>query len=125
MKTIEVVFDGTTFVPTEAVDLPAGTKVSVAVPDHGYAGPRAGAPDPSRPPTPEQQAVWVEFMRAVRATPPDPLPVTDEHRELWDRLRRGWEEAGPPFSSVEEEMAYIRGRPWPIPLSPLDAGGVP
>ena len=50
LKTIEVVFDGKTFVPTGPVDLPAGTKVSVELPDHGYPGPRAtvGAKDQPR-----------------------------------------------------------------------------
>ena len=33
LKTIEVVFDGTNFVPTEPVELPAGTKLAVTLPD--------------------------------------------------------------------------------------------
>ena len=81
LKTIEVVFDGATFVPTGPVDLPAGTKVNVPLPEygpHGYPGPRAGAPDPDNPPTPEEEAVWIEFMRAIRSTPPDP-PTFDEY----------------------------------------------
>lgn len=77
-KVIEVVFDGKTFVPIVPVDLPTGTKASVELPDHGYPGPRAGAPDPDNPPTPEQEAMWIEFMRAVRSTPPDP-PTFDEY----------------------------------------------
>lgn len=86
LKVIEVVFDGTAFVPTEAVDLPAGTKASIDVDiaDHGYPGPRAGAPDPNHPPTPEQEALWIEFMRAIRSSPPDP-PTFDEYL----RKRRG------------------------------------
>ena len=87
LKMIEVVFDGKTFVPTGPVDLPAGTKVSVALPeygDHGYPGPRAGAPDPDNPPTAEQEAVWIEFMRAIRSVPPDP-PTFEEYL----RQRRG------------------------------------
>jgi predicted DNA-binding antitoxin AbrB/MazE fold protein len=32
LTTIEVVFDGKTFVPTKPVDLPAGTKANVEVP---------------------------------------------------------------------------------------------
>jgi hypothetical protein len=78
LKTIEVVFDGKNFVPTEPVDLPTGTKVSVSLPDHGYPGPRAGAPDPDNPPTPEQEAMWIEFMRAIRSVPPDP-PTFEEY----------------------------------------------
>lgn len=84
LKSIEVVFDGKVFIPSVPVDLPPGTKASVAVADHGYPGPSAGAPDPNHPPTPEQQAVWVEFMRAIRSTPPDP-PTFDEYL----RERRG------------------------------------
>jgi hypothetical protein len=78
LKTIEVVFDGKTFVPTEPVDLPAGTKMTMELPDHGYPGPRAGAIDPDNPPTPEQEAVWIEFMRAIRSVPPDP-PTFEEY----------------------------------------------
>lgn len=78
LKAVELVFDGKNFVPTAPVDLPTGTKVTVELPDHGYPGPRAGAPDPSRPLTPEEEAVWIEFMRAIRSTPPDP-PTFDEY----------------------------------------------
>jgi hypothetical protein len=84
LKVIEVVFDGKAFVPTEPVDLPAGTKANVELPEHGYPGPPAGAPDPDNPPTPEQEAVWIEFMRAIRSSPPDP-PTFDEYL----RQRRG------------------------------------
>jgi hypothetical protein len=84
LKTIEVVFDGKTFVPAGPVDLPAGTRMTVELPDHGYPGPRAGAPDPDHPLTAEQEADWIEFMRATRAGPPDP-PTFDEYL----RQRRG------------------------------------
>lgn len=84
LKAIEVVFDGKTFVPTEPVDLPAGTKVTVEVPDHGYPGPRAGAIDPNNPPTAEEEAIWVEFVRGIRTTPPDPQTF-----EEYLRQRRG------------------------------------
>jgi hypothetical protein len=56
----------------------------VELPDHGYPGPRAGAPDPSRPLTAEEEAAWIEFMRAVRSNPPDP-PTFEEYL----RQRRG------------------------------------
>jgi hypothetical protein len=84
LKTIEVVFDGKTFVPTGPVDLPAGTKVTVEVPDHGYPGPRAGAPSPARPLTAEEEAIWTEFVRGMRTTAPDP-PTFEEYL----RQRRG------------------------------------
>ena len=86
LKTIEVVFDGKAFVPTGPVDVPVGTKVKLDLPDPGYPGPRAGAPNPANPPTPEQQAVWVEFMRGVRSAQPDP-PTLDEYLRL-DRRDR-------------------------------------
>lgn len=98
LKAVELVFDGKNFVPTAPVDLPTGTKVTVELPDpdrrvgsensaaqpavelpdHGYPGPRAGAPDPNNPPTPEEEAVWLAFMRAIRSAPPDP-PTFDEY----------------------------------------------
>lgn len=84
LRVIEVVFDGKAFVPTGPVDLAVGTKASVALPDHGYPGPRAGASDPNRVFSPEEEAEWIEFMRAVRSTPPDP-PTFDEYL----RERRG------------------------------------
>jgi len=78
LKTIDVVFDGKSFVPTEPVDLPTGTKLTLDVPDHGYPGPRAGAHDPDKKFSPEDAAVWIEFMRAIRSVPPDP-PTFDEY----------------------------------------------
>jgi hypothetical protein len=84
LKVIEVVFDGKAFVPTGPVDLPAGTKASVELPEHGYPGPVAGAPDPSRTFSPEEEAMWIEFMRAIRSSPPDP-PTFEEYL----RERRG------------------------------------
>lgn len=81
LKTIEVVFDGKAFVPTGPVDVPVGTRVNLALPDHGYPGPLAGAPDPENPPTLEQQAIWVEFLGSARSTQPDP-PTLDEYLRL-------------------------------------------
>ena len=88
LKTIEVVFDGTAFVPSEPVDLPAGTRLSLTVPQ-GLAG------------TPSQ------------LIPSKPRPLTEEEKKKWDELSRIWQSSPPLFSSIEEEMAYIRGRPWP------------
>jgi hypothetical protein len=87
-RTIEVVFDGKAFVPTEPVDLPVGTKVRLPVPGEAN----------GQPPAPRVQP---------------PPPVTEEHKKLWDRLSREWEEAPPRFATLEEEMAHTRGRPWP------------
>lgn len=78
MSTMDVVFDGKSFVPTGAVNLPTGTKTTVAIPDHGYPGPPAGAPDPNRVFTPEEEAVWIEFMNEVRSSPPWP-PTFEEY----------------------------------------------
>ncbi|MBP3957997.1 antitoxin family protein [Gemmata sp. G18] len=90
LKTIEVVFDGKTFVPSVPVDLPTGTKVTVELPDHGYPGPRAGAPTPARPLTAEEEEVWVEFMRANRSTPPDPPTFDDYLRQRRGEGRSFW-----------------------------------
>lgn len=77
--TIEVVFDGKTFVPTKPVDLPAGTKASVAL-----AG--SSAAPPAAPLTPEE---------AERILKGDGTPL--------------------PWATVDEALAYSRGRPWPEP----------
>lgn len=88
LKTIEVVFDGKTFVPTGPVDLPAGTKGSIKLPETQGAGP---------------------------ATPPG-----DVSAEEAERVLRG--DGTPlPWATVEEALAYSRGRPWPDP----DADGQP
>lgn len=65
-KTIEVVFDGKTFVPTGPVDLPAGTKVTVEVPD-GSAKPRMSVGAPPAPMTDEERREWEEILVQVRA----------------------------------------------------------
>lgn len=44
LKTIEVVFDGKTFVPTGPVDLPAGTKGIIKLPEIQGAGPAGSTP---------------------------------------------------------------------------------
>ncbi len=89
LKMIEVVFDGRAFVPTGPVDLPAGTRASVAVPDAG--------------PT-----------RGVLAGPPPP-PMTEEDKQEWERLCRIWAATPLPWATVDEAIAYSRGRPWPEP----------
>jgi hypothetical protein len=89
LKTIEVVFDGKAFVPTEPVDLPAGTKASVALPESGPA-------------------------RGVLVGPPPP-PMTEEQRQDWKRLCRLWAATPLPWATVDEAIAFMRGRPWPEP----------
>lgn len=84
MNTIEATFDGHAFVPTGPVNVPAGTRVTLSIPDHGYPGPQAGAPDPDNPLTPEEEAIWLEFMSSVRNSPSDPRTF-DEYL----RLERG------------------------------------
>lgn len=78
MNTIDAIYDGRAFVPSGPVDVPPGTRVTLSLPDHGYPGPRAGAPDPDKPLSAEDEAIWREFMNAVRTMPPDP-PTFDEY----------------------------------------------
>ena len=78
--TIEVVFDGKTFVPTQPVDLPAGTKANVAV---------AGCVEA------ESDASPLSISEAERILQGDGTPL--------------------PWATVEEALAYSRGRPWPEP----------
>jgi predicted DNA-binding antitoxin AbrB/MazE fold protein len=89
LKVIEVVFDGKAFVPTEPVDLPAGTKANVALPE-------------------------LDNTRRVLAGPPPP-PLTPEQREEWERLLSQARDAESPWATVDEAIAYSRGRPWPEP----------
>jgi hypothetical protein len=88
LKTIEVVFDGKTFIPTEPIDLPTGTKLTLAMPE-------APGGDNSLPIASQQRA------------------MTDEEKQRWERLCRHWETTPPPFPTVEEALAYSRARPWP------------
>jgi len=81
MNTVEAVFDGRAFVPSTPVDVPAGTRVTLSLPDQGYPGPRAGARDPDKPPTPEEEAIWIEMMQAVRSTQPDPATFDEYLRQ--------------------------------------------
>jgi hypothetical protein len=76
--TIPVVFDGKAFVPTEPVDLPAGTKACVAV---------LGGLSPA-----------TAIMTVAEA----------------DRILKG--DGTPlPWATVDQALAYSRGRPWPEP----------
>lgn len=94
LKTIEVVFDGTNFVPTGPVELPAGTKVMLSLPANHGSG----------------------------STPP---PLTEKQKQDWERLSKVWAETPPPFPTLEEAMAYSRGRPWPELLSPGEMAPTP
>ncbi len=78
MNTVEVIYDGRAFVPTKPVQVPTGTRSIIELPDHGYPGPLAGAPNPDHPLTPEDEAIWIEFMNTVRSSPPNP-PTFDEY----------------------------------------------
>lgn len=78
MNTVEVIYDGRAFVPTTPVQVPAGTRSRVELPDHDYPGPIAGDPDPKNPLTPEEESLWIEFMNSVRNSPQDP-PTFEEY----------------------------------------------
>ena len=95
--TIEVVFDGKTFVPIGLVNLPVGTKAEVAVSGGGDGLPSASPPPP---------------------------PMTEQQKQDWERLCQQWQSTPPPFATVEEAMAYTRGRPWhELLLGPEPAEG--
>ncbi len=87
-KTIEVVFDGKTFVPTGPVDLPAGTTATVALPE-------------AAPP-------------CISAGPP-PTAGTPDERAEWTRLCGIWATSPLPWATVDKALAYSRGRPRPDP----------
>ena len=89
LRTIEVVFDGKSFVPTGPVDLPAGTKVSVELPDHG-------AP------------------RGMSVGPPPP-PMTAEEEDEWEEMCRIWAETPLPWATADEAVAAMRRPSWPLP----------
>ncbi len=96
LKRIEVVYDGSVFVPTLPLDLPSGTKLTLTVPESSSSF-RLGSQSPTQP------------LRNMTA----------EEKNHWERLCRHWETTSSPFASVEEAMAYSRGRPWPeLLLSP-------
>jgi hypothetical protein len=99
-QSIEVVFDGKSFVPTEPIDLPTGTKLTLAVPET-----TAG----NNP---------VPLVSELRV-------MTDEEKARWERLCHLWETTPPPFPTVEEAMAYSRGRPWPELLLAPDPVNAP
>jgi Protein of unknown function DUF104 len=88
LKVIEVVFDGKTFVPTEPVDLPTGTKASVELPERAVYGVSAGPP---------------------------PSPLTDEQKADWERLCGIWAVTPLPWATVDEAVAAMRRPSWPLP----------
>lgn len=90
LKTIEVVFDGRTFVPTGPVDLPAGTKVSVSLPE------KSGA------------------VGTMSVGPPPP-PMTAENEAEWERLCRIWAATPLPWATVDEAVAAMRRPSYPFP----------
>lgn len=85
LKTIEVVFDGKTFVPTGSVDLPAGTKATVEVSASGTPGVSVGPPPP---------------------------PMTDAQKRDWERLCRLWAATPLPWATVDEAVAAMRRPSW-------------
>ena len=89
LKTIEVVFDGKTFVPTGPVDLPAGTKGRIALPEGGAVAGVSVGPAPL-PMTAEEEAEWEEMLVKIRA-------------------------AESPWATVDEAVAAMRRPSWPLP----------
>ena len=89
LKMIEVVFDGKTFVPTGPVDLPAGTKGNIALPE-------------------------VAAPRGMSVGPPPP-PMTPEEQAEWERLCQIWATTPLPWATVDEAVAAMRRPSWPLP----------
>jgi hypothetical protein len=73
MSTVEVVFDGKTFVPTHPLDVPAGTKGTVEVPVYGT---------PPQPITEEHRRLWDEITREVEASEPYYPTLADAMKAL-------------------------------------------
>jgi predicted DNA-binding antitoxin AbrB/MazE fold protein len=99
LKSIEVVFDGNAFIPTEPVDLPSGTKLNLAVPV-------------------DSTGTNMQVTNQLRA-------MTEEEKQRWEQLCRHWETAPPDFLTVDEALAYSRGRLWPELLLAPDSANQP
>lgn len=83
MNNVVAEFDGKVFVPCQPVNLPAGTKVSVALP-----GVSTGA----------------ELIKKK------PLPTTKQQQE-WEQLMRELNATEPYFPTVEDAIGYSRKYP--------------
>jgi hypothetical protein len=100
-KTIEVAFDGNAFVPTEPVDLPAGTRLKLAMPDGPVVAPSQLVSNRPRPMTEEEKKKWEKLCRECESTPPTAEEEAAAKRILRDDIAPGeWE-------TVEEAL----GRP--------------
>jgi hypothetical protein len=83
MTTVVAEFDGKVFVPQQPVDLPAGTKVTVAIPEAAAQGPQ----QPRRP-TEEERREWQKFMEELNST--EPYFPTLEHALGYSRKYPGY-----------------------------------
>jgi hypothetical protein len=75
MTTILVEFDGATFVPKQAVNLPVGTQVTVAIPDSTT---ESVSNAPSTPDDPE----WRDIVNQIRSVQPEPATVEEAMRQI-------------------------------------------
>ncbi|MBY0512463.1 MAG: hypothetical protein K2P78_00960 [Gemmataceae bacterium] len=85
VKRYSLVFDGKTFVPTEPVELPVGTRADVVVTLDEGGGPTA-----------------------MIQPPP---PMTPERQRTWEELTRQWASGELPWATVDDAIGYSRGRP--------------
>jgi predicted DNA-binding antitoxin AbrB/MazE fold protein len=101
LKTVEVIFDGKVFVPTEPIDLPTGTKLTLAVPEAPVGNNSPPIANQPRAMTDEEKQKWEQLCRHWKTTPP-----SEQEKAAAERILRG--DGTPlPWATVEEAL----GRP--------------
>jgi hypothetical protein len=83
MSTIVAEFDGSVFVPQQPLDLPAGTKVTIVLPE-ATASPSV----PPRRPTEAERREWERFLAELNST--EPYFPTVEHAIGYSRRYPGY-----------------------------------
>lgn len=126
MTTIVVEFDGTNFVPEHPVDLPVGTKGTIAIPT------ATASANSSNPANVASDSEWQEILAQIRAVQPDPSTVEETMRQIRTRMglqmqvhddsdtagspskeafMRDLHESEPYFPTVEAAIGYSRKYP--------------
>ena len=83
MSTVVAEYDGSVFVPQQPLSLPAGTKVTIAIPETSPA-----PPAPPRRPTDEERREWERFVAELNST--EPYFPTVEHALGYSRKYPGY-----------------------------------